>query len=332
MQGFPGGGFGFGPPGWGRPVGQPAPAPMSMMPPLAMPPMGGRPAGGPPLGGPGFPGMPPESTVGPELDPVGQTSRWVAAARARESARDDHLFVDPYAVHLAGPQGMGMLQYMGLQATAVIDYLALRTRFLDDLILAATAQGLRQAVILAAGMDARAYRLPWPTGSRVFELDRPEVLAAKATVLDELGATPACERIAIGVDLTRPWVPELLQAGFDPDQPTIWLVEGILPYLTADDVDGLMATISRHSAPGSHLGADVPGEVVTDGHLPLPPGFRIPWTFGTDEPASLLTPHGWQVTISEPNDWSRKFQRLELPPMALPNGQVIRNYFIAAQR
>lgn len=328
MQGFPGGSFGFGPAGgWGQPGGGPAPSPFAPMPPMA-----GPPTGRPPMGmlRPPTVAMPPFGDT--DLDPVGQTSRWVAAARAQETARDDHLFVDPYAEQLAGPQGMGMLQFMGIQAAIVVEYLALRTRFLDDLILAATAQGLRQAVILAAGMDARAYRLPWPTGTRVFELDRPEVLAAKDAVLTEMGAAPACERVTIGVDLTRPWIPALLEAGFDSAQPTIWLVEGILPYLIPEDVEGLLATITRYSAPGSRLGADVPGQVVTDGHLPLPPGFRIPWNFGTDDPAALWAPHGWQVTVSEPIELSRKFQRLELPPMALPNGSIVRNYFIAAHR
>src|SRR5687768_9152411 len=125
----------------------------------------------------------------PVLDPIGQTARWVAAARALESQRPDRLFHDPFAAALAGAEGITFLRTIGPTAAVVTAYLALRTRFLDDLLRETVAAGTRQLVILAAGLDSRAFRLPWPDDLTLYELDRPAVLAAKAAVMNDLAAT-----------------------------------------------------------------------------------------------------------------------------------------------
>ncbi len=141
------------------------------------------------------------------MDPVAQTSRWMAAARARESERPDRLFDDPLAATLAGTEGFFWLDRMeptgGFGGPAL--YVVVHTRFFDDFLLyACWGAGVRQIVLMAAGMDARAFRLDWPAGTRLYELDRPQVLAAKDDVLARVGAQPACERRTVGADLGRP--------------------------------------------------------------------------------------------------------------------------------
>src|SRR5919199_1231509 len=146
-----------------------------------------------------------ETSLGKVLpvDPVAQTSRWMAAARARESERIYRLFNDPLAAELAGSEGFGWLDSMepiqGFGGPAL--YVVVRTRFFDDFLLyACWGARVRQVVLLAAGMDARAFRLNWPSGTRLYELDQPEVLTAKDEILTGTGALPACERRVIGAD------------------------------------------------------------------------------------------------------------------------------------
>ncbi|MFG1647404.1 SAM-dependent methyltransferase, partial [Amycolatopsis sp. NPDC049252] len=133
-------------------------------------------------------------------------------------------------------------------------YFGLRTRVLDDFLLGA---GAAQVVLLGAGLDSRAYRLAWPPGCRVFELDRPDVLAFKEEVLAGLGATAAAARTAVAVDLRDDWAEPLCGAGFDPAIPAAWLAEGLLLYLSADTERRLITTVDRLSAPGSRLAYEV---------------------------------------------------------------------------
>src|SRR5262245_24109726 len=131
------------------------------------------------------------------MDPVASTAHWVAAARARESSRPDALFYDPFAAALAGAEGERWMDDPRDEAV-ISAYVALRTRFFDDALLEAARGGIRQIVLLAAGLDARAYRLPWPTGTRLFELDRVELLAHKDRILEAARAVPRCARKILG--------------------------------------------------------------------------------------------------------------------------------------
>ena len=135
--------------------------------------------------------------------------------------------------------------------------IVVRTRFLDDALLRAVRTA-DQVVILAAGMDARAYRLAWPDGAVVYELDQPAVIAAKNDVLAD--DDPRCRRVAVGVDLADDWPIALTESGFDPNAPTVWLIEGLLQYLDEDAVRTLFARVDRLSAPGSTLLYDVVGK------------------------------------------------------------------------
>ena len=173
---------------------------------------------------------------------VASTGLLVAAIRAMESTRDDRLFTDPFADKLAGETGRELLAAAiaeaGERSTVQI---VVRTRFLDDALLRAV-RGAKQVVILAAGMDARAYRLAWPDGTTVYELDQPAVIAAKADLLAD--DQPRCRRVAIGVDLADDWPTALMAAGFDPQTPTVWLIEGLLQYLDESAVRTLFDRVN----------------------------------------------------------------------------------------
>jgi methyltransferase (TIGR00027 family) len=194
---------------------------------------------------------------------VGATALGVAVARALETRDPNGLIEDPYAERLsraAQPEGQitDVLDEEPGESTAALwaalaTHLGLRSRFFDDYFAEAAEKGAKQAVILAAGLDARAYRLDWPDGFTVFEIDQPKVLEFKDRVLAEDDAEPRCKRFAVRADLREDWVSELRKAGFDPELPTAWLAEGLLPYLPPEAEEELLASITRLSAPGSHV-------------------------------------------------------------------------------
>lgn len=195
---------------------------------------------------------------------VGATALGVAAMRAAESRRPDALFDDPYAEVLVTAVGSpswtqlvnGELPELEDAALAsmgpIVPALVARTCYLDEVVRSATAAGIRQVVILAAGLDARAYRLEWPSGTTVFELDLPKVLEFKRRAL--AGHAPATQRREIAVDLRHDWPAALRDNGFDPTAPSVWLAEGLLRYLPADAQDTLLADVVAASAPGSYVG------------------------------------------------------------------------------
>jgi methyltransferase (TIGR00027 family) len=134
--------------------------------------------------------------------------------------------------------------------------MAVRTRWFDTLFTDAAAAGVRQAVILAAGLDARAYRLPWPEGTVVYEVDQPEVIDFKAKTLTDLGATPRADRNTVAIDLRNDWPKALQDTGFDSTQPTAWIAEGLLIYLPSEAPDLLFDRINELSAPGSRVATE----------------------------------------------------------------------------
>ncbi|EFV14835.1 SAM-dependent methyltransferase [Segniliparus rugosus] len=194
---------------------------------------------------------------------VGFTALNVASARALQSRRAQPLASDPFAeafVKAAGhPETEAQLANAGAEEdwderTALwADFFGSRTRYFDEYFAAAQTP---QIVILAAGLDSRAYRLPWARGSVLFEVDQPEVLRFKAEVIGKLGAQPLVERHEVAVDLRDDWAGALRGAGFDPAKPTAWLAEGLLIYLPGAAQDALFAQIYELSAPGSHIGAE----------------------------------------------------------------------------
>jgi methyltransferase (TIGR00027 family) len=136
------------------------------------------------------------------------------------------------------------------------DYQAVRTHYFDGYFKAAVRTGIRQVVILAAGLDSRAYRLDWPAGTTVFEIDQPKVLGYKTSTLEAHGAVARARRVPVAVDLRDDWPAALIAAGFDPSQPTAWLAEGLLPYLPGDAQDRLFDLVTAHSAAGSEIAVE----------------------------------------------------------------------------
>lgn len=197
---------------------------------------------------------------------VGVTATLVAAARALASREDDPLIDDPFAEALVRAVGIETLTRaldggapLADQDAArlLIDVIAVRTKFFDDFFLEATQEsGIRQAVILASGLDSRAYRLPWPTNTTVFEIDQATVIDFKSRVLSALGASPAAKRRSVGVDLREDWPAALRDHGFDDTSPTAWIAEGLLIYLPPDAQDRLFDNITALSAPGSQIATE----------------------------------------------------------------------------
>ena len=200
---------------------------------------------------------------------VGATALGVAAARAAETESERPLFRDPFARVFLDAAGQGMWSVFDRSAASgeladvdpdlfagmqtMVSFFASRTAFIDDFFAAATDAGVRQVVILAAGLDARAWRLKWPDGTRVFELDQPKVLEFKSRTLREHGAKPRAARIEVPIDLRRDWPAALRQAGFDPAVPTAWSAEGLLRYLPSEAQDLLFERIQTLSCVGSRV-------------------------------------------------------------------------------
>jgi methyltransferase (TIGR00027 family) len=195
---------------------------------------------------------------------VGTTATAAAAARAMASRAEDSLIDDPFAEPLVRAVGIPLLIRLATgQATpdeaggqAWIDIAKIRTRFYDEFFLAATNAGVTQVVILASGLDSRAYRLPWPAGTVVYEVDQPQVVAFKARALAELGAAPTADHRTAAVDLRDDWPAALRAVGFDPTRPTAWSAEGLLGYLPPEAQDRLLDTITELSAPGSRVATE----------------------------------------------------------------------------
>jgi methyltransferase (TIGR00027 family) len=256
------------------------------------------------------------------LSGLGRTAILVAGARATESARPDRLFDDPFArafVEAASAASRAIAQALqGSPDEAVNqarrDSAAIRTRFCDDYLLAAARAGCRQVVLLAAGLDARAFRLPWPAGIRLWELDLPGVFAFKERVLADRGATPGCERTVVPADLREDWPHALRDAGFDPVRPTAWLIEGLLMYLDEGERDRLLDRVGALSCAGSRIALDhAPGFFSTPSVTSTddPSGDRAAARFAAlaaaassnpslTEPVEWLGRHGWRADVHDP--------------------------------
>ncbi len=257
---------------------------------------------------------------------VGATALGVAAARAVETGGTVPLIRDEFArvlVSAAGPAWERLadpeLSWLdgdehGRRVHRLgVDYQAVRTHFFDTYFKDAVADGIRQVVILAAGLDSRAYRLDWPADTAVYEIDQPQVLEYKTGILNSHGAVPAARRCPVPVDLRDDWPAALAAAGFDRTRPTAWLAEGLLPYLPSDAQDRLFEMFTALSAPGSQVAIEVFG-MNTGGNTSR--WRRMRERLGLDvnvealtyhEPdrsdaAQWLADHGWRVSVVNNRD------------------------------
>ena len=275
---------------------------------------------------------------------VGATATMVAAARAMASTGENPLINDPFAEPLVRAVGVDFFtrlvtgdlrpedldsdtESVGMQRMA--DSMAVRTKFFDEFFLSATEAGIHQAVILASGLDSRAYRLAWPAGTTVYEIDQPEVIEFKTRTLADLGAEPTANRRTVAIDLRYDWPSALIEKGFDPNQPAAWSAEGLLGYLPPDAQDRLLDTITELSAPGSRVAVEsVPNIDASDHEKAIERmrqaserwrhhGFDL--DFGElvylgdrNEAASYLGDHGWELSRSSAKEL---FAANGLPPL-----------------
>jgi methyltransferase (TIGR00027 family) len=199
---------------------------------------------------------------------VGATALSVAAARAVETAATEPLIRDKFAYLLVSSAGRPWarlasdLEWIGDDEHGrrthrlAVDYQAVRTHYFDTYFADAVDAGVRQVVILAAGLDSRAFRLDWPAGTTVYEIDQPQVVSYKTSTLESAGAAPTADRRTVSVDLRDEWAAALTAAGFNPSQPTAWLAEGLLPYLPAEAQDRLFEILTSLSAPASQVAVE----------------------------------------------------------------------------
>ena len=251
---------------------------------------------------------------------VGATATAVAASRAMASQNPDALLNDPWADPLVRAVGIdtfvklidgeiGHTDDPLLNRRAMSEQIAVRTRFFDDFFVHAGEADIRQAVILASGLDTRAYRLPWPADTTVFEIDQPQVIAFKTRTLADLGAEPTAERTTVAIDLRENWPAALVEAGFDPKLPTAWSAEGLLVYLPPDAQDRLFDNIVALSAPGSRIATEhmdlrnIPADWadrLTERSRRIGSNINLAELFysGDRNPAAdYLKDHGWHIDV-----------------------------------
>jgi methyltransferase (TIGR00027 family) len=280
-------------------------------------------------------------TVDTPTNPIAPTSRWMAAARARESERADRLFDDPLAAALAGPDGVAWLERMefAAQSDSPELYPVIRTRFFDDFLLDACRRlGVRQVVLAAAGLDTRAFRLNWPPQVCLYEMDLPEVLDAKEEVIEAAGAKASCERHTIRVDLSQETWPEaLLAVGYQPERPSVWLIEGLLFYLTRAAVHGLLGKVGALTVTGSLLGLDVMNRGLFFSPVAWPMQVALAQRgaagrFGTNDPEALMARHGWEADVKQPGEEGANFGRWRKPMLPRKVPGLPRSFLVRARR
>jgi len=247
---------------------------------------------------------------------VGSTAVLVAVHRAGETERAEPLIRDPYAKVLVAGAGTGVWERLldedfiakiaGVDAEVAAifenmgNYQAVRTHYFDDYFAKVSAAGIRQIVILASGLDSRAYRLDWPAGTVVYEIDQPKVLEYKSTTLTEHGATPAATLHHVPIDLRQDWPNMLREKGFNASEPTAWLAEGLLMYLPGDAQDRLFEQVTELSAPGSRI-ADME-QAVDVGELMYDDPDRA-------DVAAWLDAHGWAASTVTSASEMRRLER-----------------------
>ena len=298
---------------------------------------------------------------------VGATAFGVAAARAAETETENPLISDPFARVFLEAAGDGIWNWFAApnlpaelveaepdlkpRMQGMVDYMAARTSFFDQFFLDATRVGVHQVVILAAGLDSRAWRLPWPDGTTVYELDQPRVLEFKSSALREHDAQPTCNLVHVPIDLRHDWPAALRQAGFDAAAPSAWSAEGLLPFLPAVAHELLFERVQALGAAGSRMAVEAPGPDFLDPDaiakrrenmkrvrelmVKLEPERNIPdvqdlWYFEEREDVGdWLRRHGWDVTVTPAEELMARYDRR--PPHDIEDAAP-KTLFVAAER
>jgi methyltransferase (TIGR00027 family) len=287
---------------------------------------------------------------------VGSTALFVATARALEAQKPDPLAVDPYAEIFCRAVGGPAADVLdgkdpGHQLKSAefgehfVNFQGARTKYFDEYFRRAAEAGVRQVVILAAGLDSRAYRLDWPAGTTIFELDRPQVLDFKREVLSDQGAQPRAERREIAVDLREDWPQALRDSGFDPAEPSAWIAEGLLIYLPASAQEQLFSGIDSLAAPGSHVAvedgapmhADAFEAALEEERAAAADGdgrvfFQLVYNERHAPATEWLSAHGWTAVGTPLGDYLREVGRPVPGPDTEAGPMVARNTLVSAVR
>lgn len=244
-------------------------------------------------------------------DLVSLSSRAMAVARAIETQRPDGLFKDPLAAILAGEDIIAeftpkVQQYEDNGAPLV----PVRTRFFDDFLLSKIDQ-IRQVVILGAGMDTRAFRLPWHPQTYIYELDRTEVIQYKESILNKIPSK--CYRRCIETDIRGAWSDLLLSQGYQLEVPSVWIMEGFIYYLSETEVHELLKIISQLSTSGSWILADMLNSFFIShktGDL------SEYWKYGCDHPEKLFSTYNWDTSVVQAGEEEASYGRFthKFPP------------------
>lgn len=268
-----------------------------------------------------------------KLKGVAKTSLLVAAMRAEESKLNEsegRLFLDPYAELLAGAEGLA-LKEKAIAAVGNQPAIAVRTAYIDEKFNNAINAGIKQFVIIAAGMDSRAYRLNFSPDTNVFELDQPEVLKYKSEKL--INAQSKCQRIEIAVNLIEEWQNKLLVAGFNKNEKTLWNVEGLLMYLNESEVITLIQRINSLASTEDIMLFDIFTRIMLDApfmktNLEFLANLGAPWLFGTNDPEEFMHKLGWSVKLTQPGEYAPSRWPMPVAPKHIPN--VPRSFFVEA--
>jgi methyltransferase (TIGR00027 family) len=259
------------------------------------------------------------------MDSIAKTSLLTAAMRAVETNRTEaegRLFQDPYAELLAGAEGFSILK-QAIAAAGDQPAIAIRTAFMDKQISdAVLARGVRQVVMLAAGMDTRAYRMKFPSDLKIFELDRKEVLEYKSLKLSHV--KPVCQHVQLAVDLRHDWTSLLVKSGFQRGEKTLWLVEGLMMYLEEADVLNLIAKINSLSISGDEILFDILSRTLLEApamrnQLDFLSHMGAAWKFGCNEPEEFFYQLGWVVTVTSAGEFAPTRWPFPVAPRHIPN-------------
>jgi methyltransferase (TIGR00027 family) len=285
---------------------------------------------------------------------VGATALGVASARAGDTESENPLINDPFARVFLDAAGEGVWNWFGnpelppeiveaepdvpRRMQGMRDYMASRTAFFDQFFLNANNAGVRQAVILAAGLDSRAWRLPWLGGTTVYELDQPKVLEFKLSTLRQRGALPRCNLVDVPVDLRQDWPTALQQAGFDTSAPSAWSVEGLLMFLPAAAQDLLFERIQTLAVAGSWIAVEATGPDFNDpearerrrSQMQRFPDFQELWYFeDRTDVGDWLHGHGWKVSVQTAEEMMARYDRH--PPEGIEDAAP-RSLFVSGER
>jgi methyltransferase (TIGR00027 family) len=250
-----------------------------------------------------------------------------------ENARPDCLYEDPWASALAGEIGMKWIESRTPESVVTI---VLRTRYFDDFLQRITnEQDIHQVVLVAAGLDTRAFRLKWPDQTHVFELDQVEVMRYKNKILQNSGAKPTCHRHTIEADLSKPWVNKMMDSSFNPQEPSVWLLEGFLFYISNELVIQILDQVTSIAAYESWLGCDVVNSIsltspLTRHWIEMQAQAGAPWIGTMDDPEEFFRERGWKAALTQAGAEDANHGRWPYPILPTKMPDFPHNWFVTA--